>query len=348
MMNLYPLIRPLLFHLDAETAHDLTLKVLQQAHRVGLTSLATPIVYPQSIEVMGLVFPNPVGLSAGLDKDGRVIDAMATLGFGFIEIGTVTPRPQIGNPKPRMFRLPEHGAIINRLGFNNQGIEHLLENVRAARYRGILGINIGKNADTPNDRALHDYLFCLHKVYPYASYVTINISSPNTRNLRQLQEKDALTCLLSEMKLAQTKLADQHGRYVPLVLKIAPDLNSEQVVEIADLLKMHRMDGVIATNTTLSRDAVSGHVLAEQVGGLSGRPLLQPSTEILRQLHQQLGNEVPIIGVGGINCGEDAQQKIEAGARLVQIYSGLVYRGPVLIREICQTLAASTVQSVLR
>jgi dihydroorotate dehydrogenase len=287
---------------------------------------------------MGIEFPNPVGLAAGLDKNGVVIDGMAALGFGFIEIGTVTPRPQPGNPKPRLFRVQEAQGIINRFGFNNLGVDHLVQNVQLAKYRGVLGINIGKNFDTPNERAVDDYLICMRKVYAHASYITVNISSPNTKNLRQLQEKEALDHLLFTLKAEQQMLAEKHGKYVPIALKIAPDLDAPQIIEIADLLKKHAFDGVIATNTTLDREAVKGMPHAEETGGLSGAPVRQKSTQVIQQLSQQLAGELPIIGVGGILSGADAEEKIAAGASLVQLYSGLIYRGPQLVHEVCRSL----------
>jgi len=274
-----------------------------------------------------------VGLAAGLDKNGEAIDGLARLGFGFLEIGTVTPRPQPGNPRPRLFRLPEVKGIINRMGFNNHGVDALASNVRAARYRGVLGINIGKNFDTPIERAADDYLACLEKVYPLASYVTVNISSPNTKNLRQLQGESELDALLGALKAAQTRLADQHGRYVPLALKIAPDLESPQIVNIADALRRHRIDGVIATNTTLARDKIQGVPYADQQGGLSGAPVFEASNRVIAELAQALQGELPIIGAGGILDGRQARAKLQAGAQLVQLYSGLIYRGPCLVRE---------------
>jgi dihydroorotate dehydrogenase len=288
---------------------------------------------------MGIDFPNPVGLAAGLDKNARVIDGMAALGFGFIEVGTVTPLPQPGNPKPRLFRLPEVQGIVNRFGFNNLGVDQLLRNVEAAKYRGVLGINIGKNFATPMENAVDDYLICLRKVYSHASYVTVNISSPNTKNLRALQEKEALSSLLQSLKQEQTKLADRHGKYVPVVLKIAPDLSLEQIHEIADLLMAHKIDGVIASNTTLSRDAVQGLKHADQAGGLSGAPVREKSTWVIRELAQRLQGSLPIIGVGGISSGDDALEKMAAGADLVQLYSGLIYQGPGLVHDVCRKLA---------
>lgn len=335
---LYSLIRPALFSLDAEDAHKLTLAGLDIAERLGLLKLL-PRAAGKPSHVMGIDFPNPVGLAAGLDKDGAHIDALSALGFGFLEIGTVTPRPQPGNPQPRLFRLPKAEAIINRMGFNNLGVDNLVRNVQASRYRGVLGINIGKNKDTPNEHAVDDYLACLDKVYPHASYVTVNISSPNTKDLRELQKDEALDTLLSSIKLRQSELAQQHGKYVPVALKIAPDLDEAQVAAIAALLMMHRIDAVIATNTTIARDAVAGLPNAEEAGGLSGAPVRAASTRVIRALAHHLKNEVPIIGVGGILSAADAQEKIDAGASLVQLYSGLIYRGPELVRECVERLA---------
>jgi dihydroorotate dehydrogenase len=337
-MNCYSLIKPLLFQLDAELTHDLTLKTLKFAEKSGILNCypKVPICAPR--QVMGLTFPNAIGLAAGLDKNGAVIDGFSKLGFGFIEVGTVTPRPQPGNPRPRLFRVPEASGIINRFGFNNLGVDNLVENVKAAKYSGILGINIGKNFDTPNERAVDDYLICMQKVYAHASYITVNISSPNTKNLRDLQAAEALSSLLASLKLEQQKLAEKHGKYVPITLKIAPDLTQEQVIEIADLLMQHKIDGVIATNTTLAREAVKGMQHAEETGGLSGAPVRIQSTIVIQQLSQQLQGALPIIGVGGILTSADAVEKIAAGADLVQVYSGLIYQGPKLVRDICKTL----------
>ena len=337
-MNIYSLASPLLFQFDAETIHDFTLKSLNTAERLGALSLYPTPPVCQSRQVMGITFPNPVGLAAGLDKNAAVIDAMVALGFGFIEVGTVTPRPQPGNPKPRLFRLKEAQGIVNRFGFNNLGVDHLIENVKAAKYKGVLGINIGKNFDTPMENAVDDYLICMQKVYAHATYITVNISSPNTKNLRALQEKEALAHLLATLKLEQTKLANQHGKYVPITLKIAPDLEFEQINEIADLLMEHNIDGVIATNTTLDRDRVQGIEHAEEAGGLSGAPVRKKSTLVIQQLSQRLQGAVPIIGVGGILSGADAVEKITAGAELVQVYSGLIYKGPKLVHDICKSL----------
>jgi dihydroorotate dehydrogenase len=335
---LYSLIRPALFSLDPEDAHRFTLAGLDAAQRLGLLGLL-PRAAGNPVQVMGIDFPNAVGLAAGMDKDGAHIAALAALGFGFLEIGTVTPRPQAGNPQPRLFRLPKAEAIINRMGFNNLGVDNLVRNVQASAYRGVLGINIGKNKDTPNDHAVDDYLACLDKVYAHASYVAVNISSPNTQNLRELQKDEALDALLSAIKLRQSELAQRHGKYVPVALKIAPDLDDAQIAAIAALLMMHRIDAVIATNTTIARDAVAGLPNAEETGGLSGAPVRAPSTRVIRELARHLQNEVPIIGVGGILCGADAQEKLAAGASLVQLYSGLIYRGPELVRECVEALA---------
>ena len=335
---MYSLLRPLLFTLDPETAHHVTLDALQAAYKLGLLPLVAKKIATDPRAVMGLTFPNPVGLAAGLDKNGAYIDALAALGFGFIEIGTVTPRPQPGNPKPRLFRLPEAQAIINRMGFNNLGVDTLLENVKRSHYQGILGINIGKNFDTPIERAADDYLIGLRKVYSHASYVAINISSPNTKNLRQLQGGDELDALLSQLKAEQGKLVEQHGKYVPLALKIAPDLDSEQVQQIATLLMRHRIDGVIATNTTLSREGVEHLPQHSEAGGLSGAPVRDKSTAVIRQLAAALQGALPIIGVGGILSGADAVQKIQAGASLVQVYSGLIYRGTDLVAECAKAI----------
>ncbi len=340
---LYALTRPLLFSLDPETAHNLTLPALQRAAQMGLLRhYAKPADTP--VKVMGITFPNAVGLAAGLDKDGAYIDGLAALGFGFIEIGTVTPRTQPGNPKPRMFRLPQAQALINRMGFNNHGVDAFVKNVQASHFYqskvGVLGLNIGKNADTPMERALDDYVHCLKKVYPYASYVTVNISSPNTKNLRQLQDASELDTLLSGLKRTQAELTDQHHRHVPIALKIAPDLDAEQVKTIADALIRHRIEAVIATNTTISRTAVQGMLHAEETGGLSGAPVFDASNHVIGCLKKELGNDIPIIGVGGILSGADAKAKIAAGAALVQLYTGLIYRGPALIKECAAALAA--------
>jgi dihydroorotate dehydrogenase len=337
-MNLYPLLRPLLFCLDAETAHEVTLKALNMAHKSGLSPLIYPPVADKPVTVMGLRFKNPVGLAAGLDKNGDYINALAALGFGFVEIGTITPRPQSGNPKPRLFRLPEHQAIINRMGFNNLGIGHLLEQVQRSHYQGILGINIGKNADTPMENAADDYLTGLRCAYPFASYITINISSPNTKNLRQLQQGDEVRKLLDALKTEQRQLQQTHGKTVPLVLKIAPDLTDEEISHIAKWLVEFAIDGVIATNTTIARDGITGHRFAAETGGLSGAPVKDKATRVVRGLAAELHGKIPIIAAGGILSAADAQEKLSAGASLVQVYSGLIYRGPQLVADIVRSL----------
>ena len=329
---LYTLARTALFKLDPEVAHDLALKSLS-ALGPGAALLGAGADAGEKRTVMGIEFPNPVGLAAGLDKNGEYIDALGALGFGYLEIGTVTPRPQPGNPKPRMFRLPEHEAIINRLGFNNQGVEKLLRNVERSSFRGVLGINIGKNFDTPIERAADDYLQCLEAVYGRATYVTVNISSPNTKNLRDLQSDDALDALLGAVMAKRASLAGRHGRKKPLLVKVAPDLDDGQVAAIARAAVKHEVDGLIATNTTIGRDAIEGHRHAAETGGLSGKPLFEPSTRILEKLAGALGGRVPLIGVGGIMSGTHARAKMDAGASLVQIYTGFIYRGPQLIAD---------------
>ncbi|MDH5301286.1 MAG: quinone-dependent dihydroorotate dehydrogenase [Gammaproteobacteria bacterium] len=336
---LYPLIKPVLFRLDAERAHQLTLKSLDLLQGLGLAGCLAKAKVEDSVEVMGIRFPNRVGLAAGLDKNGEHILGLAALGFGFVEIGTVTPRPQPGNPKPRLFRVVEGEGIINRMGFNNLGVDYLLEQVKRTPFDGVLGINIGKNFDTPIEKATDDYLIGLEKSYDLASYITINISSPNTKNLRQLQQGDEMQLLLSSLKNRQQQLAAERGRYVPLVVKIAPDLDHEQIKTIARLLKENGIDGVIATNTTIGREGVEGMKNANETGGLSGAPLTHKSTEVVRALKAELGEALPIIAAGGIMCGADAVAKIEAGAKLVQVYSGLIYRGPALVNDVASALA---------
>ena len=332
---LYSLARPLLFSLAPERAHELTLSLLKSAHRMGMMRQS---IAAKPVTCMGIQFPNPVGLAAGLDKNGAYIDALAGLGFGFIEIGTITPRPQAGNPHPRLFRLPEAKAIINRMGFNNDGVDKLIENVKAAKFKGILGINIGKNADTPVENAVDDYLICLEKVYNYASYVTVNISSPNTKNLRSLQSGDALTELLQTLRKRQLELAEEHQHYVPLVLKVAPDLTAEDIEFIAKQLIQFKIDGLIVTNTTLSREGVENLKHGNEAGGLSGAPVFEKSTACLAAFSKALNGQVPLIGVGGILSGEQAVAKQAAGASLVQIYSGLIYTGPALIKDCVDAL----------
>ncbi|USA55513.1 quinone-dependent dihydroorotate dehydrogenase [Acinetobacter sp. C32I] len=327
---LYSLARPLLFTLAPERAHELTLSMLDKAHKLGFMHQK---VAAKPVTCMGIEFPNPVGLAAGLDKNGAHIDALAALGFGFIEIGTITPRPQAGNPQPRLFRIPQAKAIINRMGFNNDGVDKLIENVKASKFKGVLGINIGKNADTPVEDAVSDYLICLEKVYNYASYITVNISSPNTKNLRSLQSGDALTELLQTLKDRQLELADQYNHYVPLVLKVAPDLSSEDIHFIAAQLLQFKIDGLIVTNTTLGRDGVENLPNGNEAGGLSGAPVFEKSTECLGQFAKVLAGQIPLIGVGGILAGEQAVAKQQAGASLVQVYSGLIYTGPTLVKD---------------
>ena len=329
---LYSLARSALFRLDPEVAHDLALKSLA-ALGPGAAILGAGSDAGEARTVFGIPFPNPVGLAAGLDKNGQYIDALGALGFGFLEIGTVTPRPQPGNPRPRMFRLEEHEALINRLGFNNGGVEAMLRNIERSSYRGVLGINIGKNFDTPIERAAEDYLACMEAVYAPATYLTVNISSPNTKNLRDLQSAEALDALLAQVMGKRASLAHRYGRAKPLLVKVAPDLDDEQVAAIAQLAVKHRVDGLIATNTTISRAGVKGHRHELQAGGLSGRPLFGPSTEVLRKLAAALAGRVPLVGVGGILTGEDARAKVAAGASLVQVYTGFIYKGPKLILQ---------------
>jgi dihydroorotate dehydrogenase len=331
--RLYPLLRPLLFALDPESAHDIAFGSLDVAARCGVARLALPPVPDDPVHVMGITFPNRVGLAAGLDKNAEHVDGLAAFGFGHIECGTVTPRPQPGNPKPRLFRLVEAQALINRMGFNNGGLDAFLANVARARFRGVLGLNIGKNFDTPNPRAVHDYLACLRGCYPRASYVAVNVSSPNTKGLRDLQHEEALAALAARLKREQRSLADAHGRYVPIALKIAPDLDAAAIEGIARILVKQKVDGVIATNTTIGREGVESHPRAGEAGGLSGRPLREKSTRVIRTLARALDGALPIIGVGGILSGADAREKIDAGASLVQLYTGLVYRGPELVAE---------------
>ena len=339
----YALTRPFLFGLDPEAAHDLTLDAIARLQGTPLQCLWSAPRVHAAVTVAGLKFPNRVGLAAGLDKNGRCIDGLGAMGFGFIEVGTVTPLGQPGNAKPRMFRITERQALINRLGFNNEGLASFLANVQRARsFRaggGVLGLNIGKNAATPIERAVDDYLLALDGVYPHADYVTVNISSPNTQNLRSLQSDAALDALLSALRERCQALAAQHGREVPMFVKIAPDLEEAQVQVIAATLLKNDIDGVIATNTTLAREAVQGLRHAQEAGGLSGAPVLQASNRVIRQLRAALGPVFPIIGVGGVMSGADARSKVEAGADLVQIYTGLIYRGPALVREAAQALA---------
>lgn len=332
---LYSLARPFLFSLAPERAHDLTLSLLKSSYKLRLMRQN---IEPKPVTCMGIQFPNPVGLAAGLDKNGAYIDALASLGFGFIEIGTITPRPQAGNPQPRLFRLPKANAIINRMGFNNEGVDKLIENVKASQYKGILGINIGKNADTAVEDAVSDYLICLEKVYNYASYITLNISSPNTKNLRSLQSGHALTELLETVKKRQLELAEEFQHYVPLVLKVAPDLTETDIDFIASQLLEFKIDGLIVTNTTLSREGVEELPFGDEAGGLSGAPVFEKSTQCLAAFSKLLKDQIPLIGVGGILQGEQAATKQQAGAQLIQLYSGLIYTGPKLIKDCVDSL----------
>ncbi|MDN3697752.1 quinone-dependent dihydroorotate dehydrogenase [Vibrio cortegadensis] len=335
---LYRLARSGFFQLDAEKAHDLAIQNLQRFTGTPIDLFYRQQLPQRSVECMGLTFKNPVGLAAGLDKNGECIDAFGAMGFGFIEVGTVTPLPQPGNDKPRMFRLVEAEGIINRMGFNNLGVDVLVENVKRSNYDGVLGINIGKNKDTPIEKGSDDYLICMEKVYQYAGYIAVNISSPNTPGLRSLQYGEALDELLSDLKVKQSELEQKHGKYVPLALKIAPDLSDDEISQICQSLINNRIDGVIATNTTLDRSIVEGMKFSNEAGGLSGRPVQSRSTEVVRKLHEELGDKLPIIGVGGIDSYVAAKEKMMAGAKLVQVYSGFIYKGPGLVRDIVKNL----------
>ncbi|WP_337008692.1 quinone-dependent dihydroorotate dehydrogenase [Pantoea sp. AS142] len=330
----YPIVRPALFKLDPERAHELTFKQLRFMNGTPLALFYRQNLPSRPVTCMGLTFKNALGLAAGLDKNAECIDAFAAMGFGFVEVGTVTPRAQPGNDKPRMFRLVEAGGIINRMGFNNLGVDHLVENVQKARFKGVLGINIGKNKDTPVEQGKDDYLICMEKVYAHAGYIAINISSPNTPGLRSLQYGEALDDLLSSIKQKQKELEQRHLKYVPLAVKIAPDLSEDELIQVADSLIRHQIDGVIASNTTLDRSLVSGLKYAGEAGGLSGRPVQSRSTAVIQRLSQELQGRLPIIGVGGIDSLTAAREKISAGATLVQIYSGFIYQGPGLIKDI--------------
>ncbi|MFD1217793.1 MULTISPECIES: quinone-dependent dihydroorotate dehydrogenase [Microbulbifer] len=337
---MYDYLRKALFALDPERSHHLSLDAIGAAERLGITSLLARGIPDDPVELMGLTLPNPVGLAAGLDKNAQAYNGLGALGFGFVEVGTVTPRPQPGNPSPRLFRLPDAEAIINRMGFNNEGVDYLIERVKRRRYAGVLGINVGKNFDTPVEKAADDYCLCMEKVYPYADYITANVSSPNTKGLRDLQFGDSLSHLLSAVKEKQQALASQHDRYVPVAVKIAPDMDDESIAHVAKVLKDHEIDGVIATNTTIDKSSVKGFTHGEEEGGLSGRPLQARSTEVIRKLAGELDGAIPIIGVGGIFDGESAAEKIRAGATAVQIYSGFIYRGPAVISEAAAAISA--------
>jgi dihydroorotate dehydrogenase len=335
---LYKLAQKALFATDPEVAHDLSMEGLRLGHMLGATRLLFKVTR-QPVQCMGLEFPNPVGVAPGLDKNGDYFEALGDLGFGFIEIGTTTPRPQPGNPKPRIFRLPQASAMINRLGFNNKGVDHLVRRVRKHHFKGILGINIGKNFDTPMENAADDYLHCLEKVYPWADYITANISSPNTKNLRDLQSEDELDKLLGKLGRRREELSNEHDRYVPLAVKVAPDLDDDAIPVIAEVISRHHMDAVIATNTTTCREGVHGMKHAEEAGGLSGAPLKPKADKVLAALKKALPDEVALIGVGGVSTGQDAVDKLNLGADLVQFYTGMIYRGPALVSECLQAIA---------
>jgi len=337
---IYPLAKKALFSLEPETAHEFTLRMLRQAEKFGVLSALTPSNLDCPVECMGLKFRNPVGLAAGMDKEGNTIDAFGRLGFGFVEVGTLTPKPQAGNPAPRMFRLPEHDALINRMGFNNPGILEGVANIRQSMsFEGIIGLNIGKNKVTPNEEAIEDYLICLREGYNAADYITVNLSSPNTPGLRDLQNEEETKKLLGTLRAEQSKLASEYGKHVPIALKVAPDLADEHIEALAKVFLEEGLEGLIATNTTIEREAIKGHRYAHEAGGLSGKPETALSTEVIRKFYSALGKEIPIIGVGGIMTGDDAVEKVKAGARLVQLYTGFVYRGPDLIKESVEALA---------
>jgi len=334
----YQLARSVMFQTDAEKSHHFALASLKLLQHTPLQALWSQQIPSKPVTVAGITFANPVGLAAGLDKNADCIDAFAAMGFGFIEVGTVTPRPQAGNDKPRLFRLPQADAIINRMGFNNKGVDYLVENVKNSRYKGVLGINIGKNKDTPNEQGKDDYVACMRKVYPYATYITVNISSPNTPGLRDLQFGEALFELLVAVKNEQLDLAAKHGKYVPVFVKIAPDMDAVAVEQVAETLLRSKMDGAIATNTTLDKSAVAAMTHGAEMGGLSGQPVRQKSTLVVSQLRQAVGPDFPIIGVGGIDSAAGAQEKFAAGAQLVQVYTGFIYQGPPLIKQIVSAL----------
>ncbi|PCK02238.1 MAG: dihydroorotate dehydrogenase (quinone) [Alteromonadaceae bacterium] len=337
---MYAIARNLLFCLPPEVSHDVSLDLMGAGERLGLLKFFSPTIDCAPVEVMGLRFPNAVGLAAGLDKNGDYFNALGQLGFGFVEIGTVTPLAQTGNPQPRLFRLKDEKAIINRMGFNNKGVQHLVENAKQRRYRGVLGINIGKNKATPEDEALSDYEQCMDAVYPYADYISVNVSSPNTPGLRDLQFGEQFTSLLAGIKVKQKALSETHGKYVPVAVKIAPDMSDEEIQSVAQSLLDHAIDAVIATNTTVSRELVPNSCHRDEMGGLSGAPLVESSTHVISVLSEALKGQIPIIGVGGIMSAADAEEKIEAGASLVQIYSGFIYEGPSLIKEAAEAISA--------
>jgi len=334
----YSALRKVFFKFDPETIHEMTIKGLKATGATPFNFAYKQRIPNKPVQVMGIYFPNPCGLAAGLDKNGECIRAFDDMGFGFVEVGTVTPRPQPGNDKPRIFRIPEANAVINRMGFNNKGVDYLVDQVRAAKFKGVLGINIGKNKDTPDENAKDDYIYCMQKVYNYATYITVNISSPNTPGLRSLQYGEPLSELLSALKKEQTILAKKYDKYVPIAVKIAPDLTKEEIESIAQCLIINDIDGVIATNTTLARDKVENFEYGNEAGGLSGQPVKDKSTEVIKILAKALADKLPIIGVGGIASGNDANEKIAAGAKLVQVYTGFIYQGPELVKDIVNAL----------
>ncbi len=336
--SLYPALKPWLFKMDAERAHEWTTRMMRIANGFGLLTAGQGTLPQSPIECLGLKFPNALGLAAGMDKSASAVEAWAALGFGFVEVGTLTPRPQPGNPKPRLFRLPEHEALINRMGFNNPGIHAAVKRLEKRCTKAVVGVNIGKNFDTPNDAAVNDYLYCLKVAYPVADYIAVNISSPNTKGLRDLQAEDSIRQLLAALKTEQASLQKEHGKKVPMLVKIAPDLEGQQIEALARVFNELAVDGVIATNTTINRAAVVGHRLENEAGGLSGAPVRERSTQVIQAFRMLLREETPIIGVGGILSGADAVEKLKAGASLVQIYSGLVYRGPGLVREVLEAI----------
>lgn len=336
--SLYPALKPWLFKMDAEHAHEWTTRMMRVANGLGLLTAGQETLVSKPVECLGLKFPNALGLAAGMDKSASAVEAWSALGFGFVEVGTLTPRPQPGNPKPRLFRLPEHEALINRMGFNNVGIHAAVKRLEKRRTKAVVGVNIGKNFDTPNEAAVNDYLYCLKVAYPVADYIAVNISSPNTKGLRDLQAEESIRQLLAAIKKEQASLQTEHGKKVPVLVKIAPDLEGAQIEALARVFNELAVDGVIATNTTISRAAVVGHPLENEAGGLSGAPVKQRSTEVIRAFRELLREQTPIIGVGGILSGADAAEKMQAGATLVQVYSGLVYRGPGLVRDVLETI----------
>lgn len=338
--NLYPLLKPWLFRMDAERAHEWTTRMMRFSHRLGLLTVGQERLPQKPVECLGLRFPNALGLAAGMDKSASAVEAWAALGFGFVEVGTLTPRPQPGNPKPRLFRLPEHDALINRMGFNNPGIHSAVKRLKKRRTQAVVGVNIGKNFDTPNEEAVNDYLLGLRAAYEVADYIAVNISSPNTKGLRDLQAEESIRSLLGALKVEQAKLAKEQGQMKPVLVKIAPDLDGQQIEALARVFNELAVDGVIATNTTISRVAVAGHPLEKEAGGLSGAPVKERSTDVIQAFRMLLKESTPIIGVGGILSGADAAEKMKAGAQLVQVYSGLVFRGPGLVQDVLRTIGA--------